>query len=279
MDKLLSLKDIENMHDEILTDSIKSKLKCGPKKTRITIKDADTGEVLQVRENKVVISGSAYSASSMFGVDLPFEIPNYNTALGLDNSVPSGTTIPFPPIICLFGVADEGCGELDSDVFTVNYVDRIAPEHLIPFRYVDIDDDITDTERNIYFGRKTLTEDEKIAYYFKTFDNTPHIYLRYADGTEINPATMYTVESAQEAECFVQLDLLINRVDCREYFDQVIGWDHAKVSTVSLVFGWYTEDEGYRWYQQITPFTKLNFTAEKLVDRTKALAFEYALFF
>ena len=282
--KTINLKDSHDIHDELMnrsnTVTIQERIKAGPKKTRITIKDPDTGEVLAVFENKVVISGSAFAASRLFNVPTPFPIPNYNTALGLQNSVEPGTEPENDPIICLFCVGDSGCGELDSDVFAASYVDRIAPvDDIMPFRYVDAESDITESERENYFGRKEFTEEGKVGYYFKKFDNEPQIYLRYVDGTEITAASIYNTDTTQDAECFVQLDLLINRLDFRDYFDQVLGWGKARVSTISLCSAWYTEEEGYKWYQDILPFTKLNFSLERLVDNTKSIAFEYALFF
>lgn len=284
--KKVSFKDIHKMKDELLqkeAQTIKAKIQSGPKKTRITIKDPNSGEILGVFENKVVISGSALAAANVFGIDPPFKIPNYNTALGLENSVDPETEPENNPIICLFCVGDSGCGEKDTDVYTAGYVDRIKPTgDIMPFRYVDLDDDLTDSEREMYFGRKVLDDVGKIAYYFKRFDNEPQMFMKYTDGTEMTAATIYSTSTTQDAECYVQLDLLINRLDFRDYFDQVLGWDHARVSTLSLCYAWYTEDEGdpsYRWYQDIIPFTKLNFSMERLVDNTKALAFEYAIFF
>ena len=282
--KTINLKDSHDIHDELMNRgnsvTIQERLKAGPKKTRITIKDPDSGEVLGVFENKVVISGSAFAASRLFGVDTPFPIPNYNTALNLQNSVDPGTEPENDPIICLFCVGDSGCGTFDSDVFAASYVDRIAPvDDIMPFRYVDAEADITESERDNYFGRKEFPEEGKVGYYFKKFDNEPQIYLRYVDGTEITASSIYNTDTTQDAECFVQLDLLINRLDFRDYFDQVLGWDKARVSTISLCSAWYTEEEGYKWYQEILPFTKLNFSLERLVDNTKSIAFEYALFF
>ena len=206
-------------------------------------------------------------------------MPNYNTALDLENSVEEGTPRQNRPIICLFCVGDSGCGSMDTDVKEASYVDRIAPVNdIMPFRYVMPENDLTASERELYFGRKIFA-DGHIGYYFKAFDNTPQMFLRYVDGTEITPDSMYNVETTQDAECFVQLDLLINRLDFRDYFDNVLGWDKARVSTISLCYAWFTEDEQFKWYQEITPFTKLNFSYEKLVDLTKSIAFEYALFF
>lgn len=279
---IISLKDIEKIEDKALVADIKRKafnqLNSGVKGTRIRLKNLETGEVQELH-NKVVISGSIATASNLFIIDPPVAVPNYNTALGLENSVEEGTTPENLPIICLFGVGDDGCGIIDSDVFVPNYVDRIAPDKIYPFRYIAAGErDISESEREIYFGRK-VDDAGNISYYFKAFNNEPQLYLRYTDGTEINPATMYNVITTQEAECYVQLDLSINRLDFREYFDKVLGWDKARVSSLSLMYAWYTEQDEFKWYQNIIPFTKLNFSFEKLVDSTKALAFEYSIFF
>ena len=281
MGNILSFKDIESMTDSIsgkklLRESLNNRMSTGIKGTRIRIKDLSTGEVQEVH-NKVVISGSIICAARIFDIEAP-AVPTYNEALELDNSVYGETPINVPKV-CLFGIADDGCGTLDSDVYVPAYVDRIAPQNLFPFRYIiPSKTDLNADERKIYYGRKE-DEEGNISYYFKAFNNEPQIFLRYTDGTEINPATMYNVITDQEAECYVQLDLLINRLDFREYFENVIGWDKARISSMSLLYGWYTTDGGFKYYQDIIPFTKLNFSYEKLVDSTKALSFEYSLFF
>ena len=281
MSNIISLKDIEQLEDKMLVQELKKtiyhRMNAGPKGTRIIMRDLNTGKESELH-NKVVISGSAAVASSMFGIELP-AIPTYNEALELENSV-YDVEPENHPLICLFGVADDGCGALDSDVFSPSYVDRIAPADLYPFRYIEPGDaDLSDSEREIYYGRK-VDELGGIFYYFKAFDNEPQLYLRYTDGTEITPGTMYNVVTTQEAECYVQLDLSINRLDFREFFDKILGWDKARISSLSLVYAWYTmDDNNIKWYQSIIPFTKLNFSFEKLVDSSRALAFEYSIFF
>lgn len=287
MSNIIALKDIEKIDDKLLVSNIKNKvykdLSSGIKGTRIIMRDSDGNET--ELHNKVVISGSIATALSLFNLEhLP--VPNYNDGLGLENSLPSETTPTNRRLICLFGVGDDGCGTVDSDVFTPSYIDRIPPSKLYPFRFIASDKrDLDPTDREVYFGRKLNagTNADHTAYYFKAFNDAPQIYLRYTDGTEINPATMYNILTTQEAECFVKVDLSISRLDFRDYFNDEIGWDKARISSLSLCYAWYTEttESGnrYKWYQDIIPFTKLNFTFEKLVDSTKALAFEYSLFF
>lgn len=282
MEKIISLKDIESMHDSMLKKEfnkrIAREMSGGVKGTRIRMKNLETGEIKELH-NKVVISGSVATASNLFIIDPPVPLPTYNEALNLENSV-YGQEPENPKLICLFAVGDDGCGTIDSDVYYPSYVDRIPPEKLIPFRYfVGGYPDISPEEREIYYGRRIDPENGDVAYYFKAFDNPPQLYLRYTDGTEITPATMYNAVTSQEAECYVQLDLSVTRTDFREYFEYILGWDKARISSLSLLLAWYTEEGGYKYYQDVIPFTKLNFSFEKLVDSSKALSFEYALFF
>lgn len=276
---ILKMSDKQNMNDSAKLLALRD-LSAGVRKTRIRVFEVkDNGdEILKSElENKVVITGSAATGAAMFGIGYPFRIPSYNSELDLENSV--YTTPTNPQLITLFCVGDSGCGTTDTDIFVPKYVDRIAPvDDIIPFRYVDSDEDISVSERDIYFGRKIYADEGKIAYFFKTFENTPVLYMRYADGTEMD-ASMYNTQTTQEAECFVKCDLMVNRNDCREWFDQVIGWDRARISTISLCSAWYTAQGGFKWFQNILPFTKLNFSFERLVDETKALKFEYSLFF
>ena len=276
-EKYLKVSDIANPTDEQL--KILQKFSGAPKGTRIRIYDADTMELLDTVENKVVITGSMITAAKLFDIPYPVQIPTYNSEMNLENSHPQGTDPLNPPIICLFCVGDSGCGTTETDVYTVKYIDRIKPvDDIMPFRYVDAASDLDSTLRGKYFGRKVL-DNGMIAYYFKAFETEPQMFMRYTDSTDITP-DIYNVETSQDADCFVDLELLINAVDFRDYFDKVLGWDHARISTISLCHAWYddTIDE-YKWYQDIMPYSKLNFAFEKLVDSTKSILFKYDIFY
>ena len=255
-----------------------------PRKTRVILKDHDTGEVLADKENKVLISGSLLNASDAFGISSSEHIPTYNEEMALDNSVEASEMPDNTPIVCLFCVDDSGCGNTPSEVYVVNYTDRIEPDSILPFRYVDATEDLTSDLRQFYFGRKTLTDGSgKIAYYFKGFDSEPQLRLQYADGTQINGEDIYTIETSQQAECYVETRLRINRLDFRDYFEQVLGWDKARISSLSLCWAWYREyeegSETYKYFQSILPYTKLNFPLNWLVDKTKAIDIIYQIYY
>ena len=282
MEKIITLdSDSMKIMDRLDRKMMQEKFKAGPKRTLITMTDHDTGEVLGTYENKILITASIFTATNAFGIPSPITLPNYNDELGLDHTLDYGTVKQMnTPIVCLFCIGDSGCGTMPSDVYVAKYTDRIEPENdIIPFRYVDSGADLSDDLRQYYFGRKTIEGENKIAYYFKAFDSTPQLHLRYTDGTQINDE-MYNIETTQAAECYVEVKLRITRLDFRDYFEAVSGWDKARISTLSLCYAWYDDTvDKYKWYQQIYPYSKLNFAAEWLVDLTKAIDFNYQLFY
>ncbi len=58
-----------------------------PKRTRIIAKDHDTGEVIGIYENKILVPGSQMTAAKLFGIEQKVIFPTYNTELGLENSL------------------------------------------------------------------------------------------------------------------------------------------------------------------------------------------------
>lgn len=255
-----------------------------PQKTRIIVRDTDSGEILADTQNKIVITGSLFQACNAFNIPAPDDsIPTYNEDMDLDNSLERGTIPDNPVCVCLFCVDDSGCGELPTEVKVVNFTDRIKPDSIMPFRYVDEDKDLSEDLRKYYYGRKTLGSIGKIAYYFKAFDTEPQLFLKYADGTMINGEELFITNTSQAAECYIETRLRINRYDLRDYFEQVLGWDKARISSVSLCYAWYKDYEefGYthHYFQDIMPYTKLNFPLNWLVDLTKSIEFQYQIFY
>ena len=281
---------IKRSSDKPMT--VADRLKAGPKKTRIIMKNHDTGEVLGEFENKVVISGAQLNACAMFGLSPSVLFPTYNQEMALDNSDDPSQSPMNNPLVCLFGVSDAGCGATKKDVYVTSFTDRIKPPPadptstdefdstmLMPFKYVDQTDDIPDDLKEIYFGKKTFNHLGKIGYYFKRFDTDPQLHLRYADGTQITEE-MYNSESDQSAECYVEMRLRITRTDFRDYFENALGWDLARISQLSLFIAWYDDTiDAFKWYQDILSYTVLNFSYQDLVDSTVAIDFEYQIYY
>ena len=261
-----------------LSEPIKQRFNGGAKGTKISIINANTGETLDELHNKVVITGSQFTAMKMFGIEIPtVDFKTYNMEMDLDNDRPHGTKPKNEPIICLFCVSDSGCGTTTKDVYVANFTDRIKPapdnpssrtdfksDMIMPFRFVDKDKDLSPDLRKYYFGRKTFDALGKIGYYFKTFDTEPQLHLRYSDGTQITE-DIYDNESDQLAEC---------------YFENILGWDKARISSLSLCYAWYDDTiDNYKYFQDIYPYSFLPFSYKDLVDANVALDFLYQIYY
>lgn len=278
----INVKDSTDIYDDYSIHRFYEKdnvIKRGPKGTRIILKDHDTGEEIGNFSNKILISAAQMTACKQFGIDATVDFPTYNEEFGLENTVDSEIIQPNnEPIVCLFGVGNSGCGTLASDVFPVRYTERIEPKDLLPFRYVSPDKDLNDDLRQQYFGRY-VDEDGMIRYMFKAFDTEPQLHLRYLDGTQITK-DLYYIDSTQAAECYVETRLRINRIDFRDYFERVTGWDNAVINSITLLYAWYDDTiDKYIWYQQILPFSRLNIPNEWLVDLTKGIDIIYQIYY
>lgn len=252
-------------------------------KTRVEIKDHDTGETLFVGGNKVIIQGSSYIAKKLFGVKPKIKFGNYNDLLKLDGSIDPSTIlseeIENTETVCLYAVGTDGCGELNSQVYNVKYTKGIIEP--IPFRYQLITGstgDLSPELRQKYFGRKKISSN-RVAYYFKAFETKPELKQQDINGNPITENVPLN-NSLSEVETFVRFKLLITKDDFRDYFEQAGGGlEHARVNTISILTGIPMKaKDGYIYYQRILPLTKINFPNESLADPTKSLDIIYDIF-
>jgi len=256
--------------------------KYGKPKNRIQIVDSFTQKpIFKDLTNKVVIAGSAYNAVRICPSFQPSILtPSYNTSLSLDNTVSEswtgkgGRDGEFVYLMC---VGNNGCGADSSQKKEVNYASRIDPSNLVPFQYVAKANDLNAIQRESYFGRKA--GDSRIAYYFKTWEGTPIFKQQFLDGTAIDE-NIYTSERAliDEVESFIQYTFKITTADCREYYEQISSLADAKISQISLCSAWTKTIDGYTYYQDIRPYTLLNFPTELLIDTDKAFDIIYQVF-
>lgn len=247
---------------------------CGVQKTDIMIYDAITGDMLQRTKNKVIVAGSAFTAGKHFGITPPVTLPNYNTALSLDQKI--DTAPENLEQVVLFGVGIDGCGAESSQVYDVKYSKWTDPTMLIPFRYQPIATDISASERAVYFGRKATASN--IAYYFKAFEADPVMKMQYIDSTPVD-ADLYNSSNTTDVEVYVELRLKVTNSDCRDFFKATTGIATAKINTITLLTAWVKTIGGYKYYQDIQPLTKLNIQNESLFDETKGLDIIYHIYY
>lgn len=275
-------KKVFSERETIITD--KSNIKhnyggLGPRKCEVSIKDHVTGKELFKDINSVIVPGALFTAQCHFPrMTLPVNLPSYNTLLNLDNTTQAAKPDDQARQIWLFAVGTDGAASEASHINPVDRTKWISESALVPFRYCEIGSDIPSYMRDTYFGKKTTTD--KIAYYFKSFESDPICYARYKDGTIITPS-MYT-DNNKDAEIVVELEFKIGVDDCKDFFrfTSPNGLSDAKVNTISLLSAWYTTgDDGYKYFQDIQPVTKLNFKTEALDDPDKGLDIVYYLYY
>lgn len=296
---------------------------CVLSKDRITSKVEfynDSGEMIwEPLCNKTVIAGSALTAMKLFNFDRNVldNTPTYETMLGgLENGA-SGTTYPTAVIkdnsgsivgsiqdetqrkIIGFCVGQGGAGLDISDIFNVKYCDCITADNIIPFRYPLASAD--DVDETMYKGKKSITLSDKQnrnAYYFKAFSNTPNLVQNYVStigsfSDSVSASSVYTnTASADKAQSYVELHLKITKDDCREFFITHKGLENAKINQISLVSAWTKtvtvskldksgslKTDQYEYFQDIRPFSLINIANEILSDRSKSVSILYTLYF
>jgi hypothetical protein len=262
-------------NDKILSLFDNSRTKDYIKKTEVIYYIEGTDIELTRNYNKVILPGAGFTARAHFNINVPEITPTYNSVLGLENTV-SETPIVGAEKVYLFCVGTDGCGEQPSQVYNVDYGKWIQPGSLVPFRMPLLANDLDDTSREKYFGRRVI--DSRAAYYFKSFETEPEWKQQYIDGTPID-STVYDSTKTDEIESFVVLRLKITKQDCREFFINTTGINDAKVNTLSLCTGWAKVIDGKIYYQDIRPLTKLNIPNEALIDTTKGIDIVYHIYY
>ena len=202
------------------------------------------------RPNKVIIDGSLFLAMKCFNMIPPANLPTYNTALNLDNIVSLTRQEQLNSLIYLFCVGTGGCGPEQSQVFDVNYTKWIDPDQMVPLRYQLMDNDLSDSEREKYFGRKEVPAMNRIAYYFKGFEMEPIFKAQFIDGTPIDEH-LYVSDNVIDVEVFVEMKLTLTKRDCRDYFIAHSGINDAKINSISLCTAYPKIINGKTYYQGI----------------------------
>ena len=230
-------------------------------------------------DNKVILPGSILAARKFFPKLVPNIVtPSYNEALGLDGIMSLTTTEEINSSVCLFALGNDGCGVENSQVYDVNYTKWISPNNLVPFKYQPSNNDLTATQRKLYHGRKNMNDTNRIAYFFKAFDNEPTMHIQYIDGTSMDE-NVYNTDITMGGEVYVEMNMSIEPTDCREFAKQTTGLNSANINSISLLTAYPKELNGYTYYQSIRPLTKYNFPTEPLIDEEKGFDIVYDLYF
>lgn len=282
MDKRITVYDFNETKDS--HQLIRKGFHSNPR-THIIIRNPETGEVLYEGTNKVVGAGGDMVARKLYDIDLagnPVKMPSYNDELEIpdpgmedpDATYDYTSAKEGDPKVLLFAIGTDGCGTEGSQIYAVDYNSRIAPEALIPFRYVLSSSDLSTELQESYAGRKV--DGDFIAYYFKRFTSGPELHEQYLDGT---PVENNVYETGQEYEIYVETVLTITKDEAREFFIATVGIDQCRFNTVSLLYAYPRKVGGVDYFMDIRPLTKLNLSNEYLIDVTKGVEIIYHTYF
>ena len=275
--------------------------------TRVLLKNHYTGKVLLETRNKLILPGSGLIAHKIFdisGASVEDEItPTYDSKI--TNIITSLVDISTEGTyytnanennhkVLLFCVGTDGCGSEASQVYSVNYKKWCDPGSLVPFKYGDTTDDITDSssdkyvDREMYFGK--AVGGGKYYYYFKRFNNFTTNYgvtfkQVFENGTNIS-ANVYDNTSPEEIYTYIELNMSITDRDCIDYINGVS--QNAKVNTLQLCTAYpisgrdniseMPDGSVMTYFKDIRPITKLNFSNEILTGN-KAIDITYQIYF
>ena len=246
----------------------------------VIIQDKKTGEVAFKGCNRTMISGSEFLAYHVFRLkNFTFTTPTYNTQIGLEHTVASSKNdLGANYLTQLFCVGTSGCNRASAIWYPVSNKKWIAPLDLVPFQYVPYNKDLTALQRETYFGRYYDTQAQFYAYYFKKFDSDPVFKKQYEDGTPWN-AAIYDDNSAANAQMSVTTTMTVTKDDCRDFFINTTGINDGRFNCLSLCLAWADVYNGYTYFQDIRPMTRINFPNKFLNDLTSEWLITYHIYF
>lgn len=250
----------------------------------VQIFDKKTKELLLQGYNKIMLPASEFMAMRMFQFSSEeFVTPTYNDYLELDGSSKTTDEEQNPPELTLnykvflFCMGTSGCARGSQIKYEVSNKGWIMPADLVPFKYVNLSEDLTEVQRRIYYGRKSMVD--KVAYFFKRFDSHPLLNREYENGSPWT-SEIYNDNSTLKANVRVSLTFNVDEDDGRDYFDNTTGINDARFNTIELLAAWpKVLDDGYTYYQDIRPFTRLNMPNKPLSSNGDSYEFRYHLYY
>ena len=247
----------------------------------VRIIDRRNGKIVHEDFNKAMLSASEFIALHLFRAEGDkFITPTYNSQMDLDNTQShSDEDLGLKYTVFGFCMGTSGCNRGSRIKNEVSNKLWISPNNdIIPFRYQPIGDDLDDTLRGIYNGRKTYNDRGYIGYYFKKFDSDPIVSKVYDDGTPWT-SSVYDDHTTLGARVKVGLTATVDEEDGRDWFDNTSGINDAVFNTISLLIGWASEVDGYTYYQDVRPLTRLNFPDRELSEQGASWTIKYDLYF
>lgn len=262
-------------------------------KTRVRILEGN--KVLWDGHNTTVLGGRLALLEKQFGI-IPDETNHLtlNNMMGITHDQSSKAFAASTARSCLYFMAGNGAAStsVPGKVYSAkNYETKLYKP--IPFRFVPVASDLSDTEKAQYRLRKiiTLNGTDYVAYYAKKFDPGV-INLEYNDATYLPQESDTTPVDENDSShrlaggnvlAYIQFTLTILQTELKEYFRAVNGsLSGASMSEIGLVYGADLEKtDGSNSYMELAGaelFAKVTSSAVALDTEGSSRVVEYRIY-
>lgn len=223
------------------------------------------------RYNDVIILGSTYILEKFFNRRSTFGMTTLSVDLGINADVQPNQSNLKDEFVFGF-IVGKGGSESSDLVRAVRFKDKTVAD-IIPFRVVDVSDDLSPLEQAKYALKKQVGD--KYYYYAKRFDTDVVIRHLFTDGTEI-PSNIDQAETTLGLLVFGEAVLKVSKEDLREYFMQEYGSiDNCRFNSIGLVAGFLHENNEFAGVRTVT---KVNFPNLFLRDTESSYTLIYKLY-
>lgn len=235
----------------------------------------ELGEKLETLHNELLLTGGLFTLSKISGVNAPIKPKTVNQQLSINvNETSTSYTGPRrEDVICGFMVGIDGCTDVFDTVGTVYYKDRTIYSP-VPFRKVEITDDLSDSDKQKYHMK--VQNGTYYEYFLKGFETTPVIKAEYDEvGNPSVPANADEQDKSKIINTYIQYTLKINAQDVRDWFKiSGGGLKKARINTLGLVHGYMDGSD----FKGVNMFSRLNFNNEPFDNETKELTVIYKIY-
>lgn len=222
--------------------------------------------VREVACNTVVVGGAITALENLTGVTANWKPTSLNTIHSVEATAAEGVM----PSLCLFGIGTGGANLDFGSVIDTNIKQRdiLNP---IPMRYLAGSVPTGDDAAKYFM--KSVGEDFT-SWYLKKFSTTPIIKTCWKnaasedeDGTEIN-ADIHDNTATDGIETFCEIQIDMNTLDGREYFEAVNQLNSARYNTIGFYTGVPTDDGSE--YANVQLYSAINFNNRDLSIRSSS---------
>lgn len=227
--------------------------------------------VREIACNTVVVGGAIAALENLTGAEASWKPSTLNDIYNVS------ATSSLTPKICLFGIGTGGSNLDFGSVIAPNIKQRdvLSP---IPLRYGAT---LTGDDASKYFMKVPNTGNTTYSWYLKQFTGVPTIKSCWKnsvssdeDGTEIL-SDVYNSQNTEGIETFTEIQIDMNTLDGREYFEATGALSTARYNTIGFYTGSLNADGTE--YANVRLYSVISFNNRSL-DLSSKSSFIYRIY-